>query len=100
AAPEIVTRRTLVRAGKHDTVTSMAHRYKVSASQVAEWNKVGSQATFKAGQHVVLFLPVRVAARAPVRVQSKAVVRAAAKAPLRKPVAGKKAPAKLVAKRR
>jgi len=59
--PEIVTRRTTVRAGKRDTVASIAQRYRVSAASVADWNDVKTSAAFKAGQHVVMYLPVRVA---------------------------------------
>ena len=61
-APENVTRRTTVKAGKHDTVASIARRYRLSAAQVADWNNVGASAAFKAGQQVVLYLPVRTAA--------------------------------------
>ncbi len=57
--PEIVTRRTTVRASKRDTVRSMAQRYRVSADNVADWNDVKIGAAFKAGQQVVMFLPVR-----------------------------------------
>jgi membrane-bound lytic murein transglycosylase D len=59
-APENVTRRTTVKAGKHDTVTTVARRYRVSPAQVAEWNGVGASAGFKPGQQVVVFIPVRV----------------------------------------
>ena len=58
--PEIVNRRTTVKARKHDTVARVAQRYKVSASQVADWNDIGAHAAFKAGQQVILYLPVRV----------------------------------------
>ncbi len=58
-APEIVTRRTVVRAGKKDTVASIAQRYRLSAASVAEWNDVKPTAAFRAGQQVVVFLPVR-----------------------------------------
>jgi membrane-bound lytic murein transglycosylase D len=61
-APEIVTRRTTVRAGKRDTVASIAQRYRVSAASVADWNDVKLGAAFKAGQQVVLHLPVRASA--------------------------------------
>jgi len=61
-APEIVTKRTTVRAGKRDTVASIAQRYRVSASSVADWNDVKLGAAFKAGQQVVLHLPVRASA--------------------------------------
>ncbi len=56
--PEVVLRRTTVKAGKRDTVTSVAKRYKVGAAQVAQWNKVSANATFKPGQQVVLYVPV------------------------------------------
>jgi membrane-bound lytic murein transglycosylase D len=71
-APEQVTRRTLVKANKHETVTSLARRYKLNASQVAEWNQVGTSASFKAGQQVVVFLPVRAAGRTTTRARVKA----------------------------
>nr|WP_255429444.1 transglycosylase SLT domain-containing protein [Ramlibacter albus] len=94
-APEIVTRRTVIKAGKRDTVGSIAHRYKLAPAQVAEWNGLSAQAHFKPGQQVVLHLPVRAATRQAVRVPQKGVVRASAKAPVRKAAApAKKAPAK------
>ncbi len=62
-APEIVTRRATVKARKGDTVASLASRYKLSAGDVAEWNKTSTGAAFKAGQAVVVYL--QVTARAP-----------------------------------
>ena len=85
-APEIRTRRTVVRAGKRDTVATIARRYGLSASQVASWNDVGTSAAFRAGTQIVLHLPVR-AVRAPVRAtaKGKSSVRAATrKAPIQK----------------
>ncbi len=58
-APEHVTRRTTVRARKHDTVASIARRFRLSATQVAGWNDVAASARFKAGQAVVVYLPVK-----------------------------------------
>ena len=86
-APEIVTRRTVVRAGKRDTVASIASRYKLSASQVADWNNVGTSAGFKAGQQIILHLPVR-GARTTLRTQARSggSARAPAKAGTRKAV--------------
>jgi membrane-bound lytic murein transglycosylase D len=55
-APEVVLKRTLVRAGKGESVVSIARKYKVNADQVAQWNKVGMSASFKPGQQVVVFL--------------------------------------------
>ena len=92
-APEIVTRRTVVRAGKRDNVTALAHRYKVSPAQVAEWNHLSASAALKPGQQVVLHLPIRTVARAPVRVQGKAVVRTSANAPVRRAAAAPARPA-------
>ena len=57
--PEVVLRRTTVKAGKRDTVASIAARYKVRAADVAHWNDVAPGAAFKPGQKVVLELPVR-----------------------------------------
>jgi membrane-bound lytic murein transglycosylase D len=89
-APEVSTRRTVVRAGKRDSVESIARRYRISAAQVADWNDVGTSAVFKAGQQVILHLPVR-SARGPVRAStaSKKATRSPAKA-ARKPVIVKK----------
>ncbi len=64
-APEAVLRRTLVKAGKGDSVASMARKYKVSTDQVAQWNKVGTSASFKPGQQVVVFLASTTRARKP-----------------------------------
>lgn len=57
-APEIITRRTTVKARKGDSVASLAHRYKLSAASIAGWNSVSTSAGFKKGQSVVVFLPV------------------------------------------
>ena len=57
-APEITTRRTVVRASKRDSVSSLAQRYRLSASSVAEWNNLKPGDMFKAGQKVVLHLPI------------------------------------------
>jgi len=58
-SPEVILKRTLIRAGKKDSVAKMASRYRVSAASVAEWNNVSAAAVFKTGQKVVMFLPVR-----------------------------------------
>jgi membrane-bound lytic murein transglycosylase D len=55
--PEIVLKRSTVRAGKGETVASIARKYKVSTDTVAQWNKVSAGASFKSGQQVVVFLP-------------------------------------------
>ena len=58
-APEIVARRTTVKARKGETVTSLAKRYGLSALNVAEWNGASISTAFKLGQPVVLFLPLK-----------------------------------------
>jgi membrane-bound lytic murein transglycosylase D len=111
-APEIVTRRMLVTAGKRDTVASIALRYKLPAAQVAEWNNLSAAASFKPGQQVVLHVAARAAPRVAVKVPDKAVVstsstrvvparatapvKSAAKAPAQS--VASKAPAKVAAK--
>ena len=49
-------RKTSLRAGKHDSVASIAKRYRVSTAQVAQWNGVTSSAAFKPGQTIVVFV--------------------------------------------
>ncbi|SPA37526.1 Membrane-bound lytic murein transglycosylase D [Cupriavidus taiwanensis] len=51
-------RRVVVRAGRRDTVTSVARRYGVSAGQVQSWNKLAGT-KLVAGQSLVLMVPVR-----------------------------------------
>ncbi|MDR3368063.1 transglycosylase SLT domain-containing protein [Rhodoferax sp.] len=58
-APEVVLRKTMVKAGKKDGVVSLARRYRLNASDVAGWNNVSTSAAFKVGQKVVVYLPVR-----------------------------------------
>ena len=60
--PEIVTRRTMVKAGKNDSVVSIARRYRLSPANVAQWNDVNANHAFKRGFDVVVYLPVRAAA--------------------------------------
>ena len=55
-SPEVVLRRTVVKAGKGETVASIARKYRVAAPQVAQWNKVSSSASFKPGQPVIVYL--------------------------------------------
>ncbi|MBU2409006.1 MAG: transglycosylase SLT domain-containing protein [Gammaproteobacteria bacterium] len=62
--PEIVTRRTIVKARRNESVASIARRYRLSAANVAEWNDVKSNHAFSRGYSVVVYLPVRAAAAA------------------------------------
>ncbi|HEY2189955.1 MAG TPA: LysM peptidoglycan-binding domain-containing protein, partial [Caldimonas sp.] len=49
-------RKVSLRAGKHDSVESIAHRYRISTSQVAQWNDVGTGARFAPGQTIVVYV--------------------------------------------
>ena len=71
-APEHVTRRTTVKAGKRDSVASIATRYRLSAAQVAEWNHVPASASFTSGQKVVVYLPLKSTAKSTSRTKKHA----------------------------
>ncbi len=58
-APDIVLRKTAVKARQGETIAGLAKRYKLSAVQVAQWNDTSAGAALKAGQNVVVYLPVR-----------------------------------------
>jgi membrane-bound lytic murein transglycosylase D len=64
-APEIVTRKTVVKAGRKDTLASVARRYRVSVAQIADWNDIKPSASLRAGQALTLFLPMRATAASP-----------------------------------
>jgi len=66
--PEVVLNRTTIKAGKKDTVASIANRYRVSPNSVAEWNSISATSSFKAGQQIVMFLPGRLKSASPARV--------------------------------
>ena len=91
--PEIVTRRTTVRAGKRETVASIAHRYRVSVDNVADWNDVKKTANFKSGQAVVMYLPVRLTTASAARVPSADVKQTSARG-RPAPAASTRSPAK------
>ena len=57
--PEIVTRRTTVKAGRADSVATIARRYNLKPNNVAEWNDVKPNHAFKRGYSVVVYLPIR-----------------------------------------
>ena len=58
-APEVVLRRSSVKARKGETVETIARRYGVSAASVAEWNNVSASSVFKLGQQITVFLPLK-----------------------------------------
>jgi membrane-bound lytic murein transglycosylase D len=77
--PEMALRRVVLKAGKKDSVTTVARRYGLPAAKVAEWNNVGTSASFKPGQHIVIhrWMPVNATAqhtplrRAPTRLAKR-----------------------------
>jgi membrane-bound lytic murein transglycosylase D len=91
-APEIVTRRSTVKARKGETVASIARRYGLSAASVADWNDVKATAAFKLGQQVVVFLPVKAgSARKPAaRSSTKAITKTVRRTPAKTVVKSKK----------
>jgi len=48
-------RKMSLKAGRKDSVASVAKRYRVSAAQVAQWNGVAKGASFAPGQSIVVF---------------------------------------------
>ncbi|WP_428508830.1 transglycosylase SLT domain-containing protein [Roseateles sp.] len=62
-APDVpALRRVKLKAGRNDSVTTVAARYGVSPAQVAQWNKVAVGAKFKPGQALAVYLPNKPAA--------------------------------------
>ena len=56
-APDVPPpRKVSLRAGRHDSVASLAKRYRVSPAQVAQWNDIGAGAKFAPGQSVVVYV--------------------------------------------
>jgi membrane-bound lytic murein transglycosylase D len=73
--PEVILKRTTVRSRKGDNVMTVARRYGVSATSVAEWNNIHINSPLKVGQSLALMLPQRKAdsvARADARPTGKA----------------------------
>ena len=52
-------RKVSFRAGRRDSVASIAKRYRVSTAQVAQWNQTGSGASFKPGQTVLVYVAAK-----------------------------------------
>jgi len=76
-APEISLRRVVVKAGKKDTMASLAKRYRVSADQIAQWNKLSVGAHLKPGQRVALYLPVKASRKTVHRTKKRAATKVA-----------------------
>lgn len=58
--PEVILKRTTVRALKGENLAHVARRYGLSPVSVADWNKMAVNARLTTGQRVTLMLPQRV----------------------------------------
>ena len=86
-------RRVAFRAGKQgDSVAAVAQRYRVSAAQVAQWNKVAASARFAAGSAVVVYLPARAGKAAPTRKAVASRPDRRTEAPIKRVAASRAAP--------
>jgi membrane-bound lytic murein transglycosylase D len=76
-APDVVLKRSVVRARKGDNLARLAQRYGVSAVSAAGWNRMSVNERLKPGQRVTLMLPrsVRVADSAPAAKGARAATR-------------------------
>lgn len=76
-SPEIVLKRTVVKAKKKDSVALLASRYNVSASNIAQWNKISASASLTNKQSVILYLPMttRTAGKTHARSQNRVAAR-------------------------
>jgi membrane-bound lytic murein transglycosylase D len=52
----VVQRRIVVKAGKKDTLASIARQYKVTEAQIVEWNDLRANARLQPGQAVALMV--------------------------------------------
>jgi membrane-bound lytic murein transglycosylase D len=49
-------RKMSLKAGRKDSVASVAKRYRVNAAQLAQWNGVARNASFQPGQTIVVYV--------------------------------------------
>ena len=95
--PEVVLRRTTVRARKGENLAQLASRYGVSAVSAAGLNKLAVNARLKPGQRVALMLP-QSTARAPSSAKARTEKTATSKKATRKTAASTKKSVKTAAK--
>ena len=80
-------RRVALKAGKRDSVSSVARRYRVSAQQVAHWNGVTAGSSFRPGQPIIVYVVQRATtAKSTKSAKSAKSTKARAAAPMRKAV--------------
>jgi membrane-bound lytic murein transglycosylase D len=69
-APDVILKRTLLKAGKKDSVASLAKRYRINPSSLAEWNNLRPSSAFNVGQQIVIYLPAKAKSTTQGRVRS------------------------------
>lgn len=85
-APEVASRRTVVTARKGDSLGRLVKRYGVSADSVADWNQMHMNVALKAGQKLVVYVPIRAkASRSTAKSARKAAPRSGKRAKARRP---------------
>jgi membrane-bound lytic murein transglycosylase D len=81
-------RRVALKAGKRDSVSSVARRYRVSAQQVAHWNGVTAGSAFRPGQPIVVYVvqraPAAKATKSATSTRSAKATKTRAATPVRK----------------
>ena len=85
-----VLRKLSLKAGRNESVATVAKRYRVSPAQVGQWNGVAAAANFKAGQTIVVFVAAKAAKAGKVAQASSGKARRHAAVP--RVTAAKKAP--------
>ena len=71
-SPEGQLRRLTVKAKPQDNLDAVAARYKVTATQLAEWNKLSPRSPIKAGQTLVVYVAAKPStAKGPAKAQAK-----------------------------
>jgi membrane-bound lytic murein transglycosylase D len=77
-APELVLRKITVKAHHGDTLMRLASRHGVSATSVADWNRLKPNATLSNGQILSIYVPAK-ASRKSAPQRSKAPAKTAAR---------------------
>jgi membrane-bound lytic murein transglycosylase D len=62
-APEVVLRKIFVKARKGDTLSVLAARHGVTASNMANWNNLRENAKLNTGQNLAMFVPSQASRR-------------------------------------
>jgi membrane-bound lytic murein transglycosylase D len=85
APDEPARRRVALKAGRRDSVASVARRYRVSPAQVAHWNGVAVGSRFSRGQTVVVYLAPKAVRKVTVKKPATVAKSPARKAAVKRP---------------